>query len=143
MKWPWTGQTRAKKKRGVSRPDLLRKCEYMIFFPSNHLVFQRWLFLVSKWRVMSAGKHNSVTRSIFGWFAFVTGFEWGQTPDSIFFHFDGVCAEMRIAQNFIEDPILLFILICLSDVFVQVNFHFLFKRKISSVQICWFCYMET
>ena len=99
------------------------------FFPSNHLVFQRWLFLVSKRRVMSAGKHNSVTRSIFGWFAFVTRVEWGQTPDSIFFHFDGVCAEMRIAQNFMQDPILFFILICWSDVFVQVNIHFLFKRK--------------
>ena len=27
MKWSWTGQTRVKK-RGVSKPDLLRKCEY-------------------------------------------------------------------------------------------------------------------
>ena len=99
------------------------------FFPSNHLVFQRWLFLVSNWRVMSAGKDNSLTRSIFGWFAFVTGVEWVRIPDSIFCHFDGVWAEMRIAQNFMQDPILFFILICWYDVFVQVNIHFLFQSK--------------
>ena len=99
------------------------------FFPSNLLVFERWLFLVSKWRVMSAGKHNSLTRSIFGWFAFVTGVQWVQIADSIFCNFDGVWAEMRIAQNFMQDPILFFILICWYYVFVQVNIHFLFQSK--------------
>ena len=92
------------------------------------MVFERWLFLVSKWRVRSAGKHNSVTRSIFGWFAFVTGVECVQIPDSIFCHFDGVCAEMRIAKNWHEVPPLFFILKCWSDVFVQVNIHFYIKH---------------